>query len=361
MSPDSPECRLLREMVEIPSVTGNEAAVAAHIARRMGELGMDAEVDPAGNAVGRISRPDAAGHAVDIILLGHMDTVPGDIPVRIENGELHGRGSVDAKGALAAFIVAASRAKIPEGVRLIVAGVTEEESVTSRGARHLLKCLSPAACIIGEPSHWNGVTLGYKGRLIAEYKRRRAMTHTASPSASAGDELCRWWERVRIASEAMRSSDRAFERVQATLRHVHSRSDGLYEEIEAVAGFRLPPGVLPEDIEEICRLSAPEDAELTFAGHEIAHTAERSNPVARALTSAIRSTGGTPHPKMKTGTSDMNVVGPVWRCPIAAYGPGDSALDHTPEERLPLDEYARAIEVLTRAIETLAAELAPKS
>jgi LysW-gamma-L-lysine carboxypeptidase len=49
---------------------------------------------------------------------------------------------------------------------------------------------------------------------------------------------------------------------------------------------------------------------------------------------------------LKSGTSDMNVVAPEWKCPIVAYGPGDSALDHTPNEHLPLDEYWRAVNVV---------------
>ena len=49
----------------------------------------------------------------------------------------------------------------------------------------------------------------------------------------------------------------------------------------------------------------------------------------------------------------MNVVGPVWGSPIAAYGPGDSALDHTPDEHLLLAEYEKAIEVLTAALTLL--------
>jgi LysW-gamma-L-lysine carboxypeptidase len=56
--------------------------------------------------------------------------------------------------------------------------------------------------------------------------------------------------------------------------------------------------------------------------------------------------GGEPRFKVKTGTSDMNVVGPVWGCPIVAYGPGDSRLDHTPHERIDLAEYRRAISIL---------------
>ena len=39
----------------------------------------------------------------------------------------------------------------------------------------------------------------------------------------------------------------------------------------------------------------------------------------------------------------MNVVGPVWQCPILAYGPGDSSLDHTPHEQIELPEYLSKI------------------
>jgi LysW-gamma-L-lysine carboxypeptidase len=74
----------------------------------------------------------------------------------------------------------------------------------------------------------------------------------------------------------------------------------------------------------------------------------------RALLWAIRAQGGRPRFKLKTGTSDMNVVGPIWKCPIVAYGPGDSSLDHTPDEHIDVKEFCRAILVLARALETLA-------
>jgi LysW-gamma-L-lysine carboxypeptidase len=46
----------------------------------------------------------------------------------------------------------------------------------------------------------------------------------------------------------------------------------------------------------------------------------------------------------------MNVVGPIWRCPILAYGPGDSALDHTPNEHVDIAEYLRAVDILATAL-----------
>ena len=75
-----------------------------------------------------------------------------------------------------------------------------------------------------------------------------------------------------------------------------------------------------------------------------------TTPVARALRRAILQEGGKGAFKKKTGTSDMNVVGPEWGCPIVAYGPGDSTLDHTPNEHLPLADYEHAITVLKRAL-----------
>jgi LysW-gamma-L-lysine carboxypeptidase len=49
----------------------------------------------------------------------------------------------------------------------------------------------------------------------------------------------------------------------------------------------------------------------------------------------------------------MNVVGPAWACPVVAYGPGDSRLDHSPNEHLPLDDYHRAIVVLAEVLSNL--------
>jgi LysW-gamma-L-lysine carboxypeptidase len=67
----------------------------------------------------------------------------------------------------------------------------------------------------------------------------------------------------------------------------------------------------------------------------------------------IRAQGGQPRFTLKLGTSDITVVGPVWQCPIVAYGPGDASLDHTPEERIVLDDYLKAVRVLTGVLEAL--------
>jgi LysW-gamma-L-lysine carboxypeptidase len=49
----------------------------------------------------------------------------------------------------------------------------------------------------------------------------------------------------------------------------------------------------------------------------------------------------------------MNVVGPAWGCPIVAYGPGDSALDHATDERSDVGEFRKGVEVLMHALRGL--------
>ncbi len=73
----------------------------------------------------------------------------------------------------------------------------------------------------------------------------------------------------------------------------------------------------------------------------------------RAFVSAIREEDGSPTYKKKLGTSDMNVLGNHWDVPIVAFGPGDSRLDHTLDERLSLDDYSASIRVLRRALSSL--------
>jgi LysW-gamma-L-lysine carboxypeptidase len=124
-----------------------------------------------------------------------------------------------------------------------------------------------------------------------------------------------------------------------------------FEERATVAiDMRLPPTVDPDDLEQSVRSIAGEAAAIEVVEKLPAVRSDKNNKVVRALLAGIRLQGGAPRFAVKTGTSDMNIVAPIWQCPIVAYGPGDSALDHTPDEHIDLREYQKAIDVLEAAL-----------
>jgi LysW-gamma-L-lysine carboxypeptidase len=336
------DLELVRGLVAIPSVSREERAAVAWLVERMRERGYRARIDDAGNAVGEIG--DGPVH---VVLLGHIDTVPGDIPVRVEDGELVGRGAVDAKGPLAAFVSAASD-PVP-GVRVTVVGAVEEESPTSAGARHVARQPAPDWCVIGEPSGWDGVAVAYKGRLVADVTVERSARHGAAPGPTVAEEALGVWERIGREAEP-RPGDRAFDRLDRRLEGIWTEADGLVERARLRVGYRIPPGMSADAIETELRSAARADrgaavSVVRVAAEEPART-ERTSELARAFVRAIGDAGGRARFLVKSGTSDMNVLSPVWRCPMVAYGPGDSAYDHTPIERLRLEDHARAIAVL---------------
>lgn len=347
---------LLFSLVGIPSVSTQESQAAHFLAGWMAGNGFNAFVDEGGNAVGILDGgPREDGGQQDIILLGHIDTVGGLVPVRIQNGKLYGRGSVDAKGPLAAFAVAGAAVGPQPGYRIIVIGATEEESISSRGAHFALSQYRPALVVIGEPSGWNRITLGYKGRMVVEVVVRQPVSHTANPTPSACELAVGYWDRVRErVNEINVGRLRPWHQVLPSLRSFDEQTDGLIQTAHLQLGFRLPPDFGPDDLKEVL-LAEAGACELEFRGEEVAYWSDKNNALVRAFLPAIRAQAGQPGFVLKTGTSDMNIVGPVWRCPIVAYGPGDSSLDHTPDEHVEIEEWERGVAVLVEALRRLTA------
>jgi [amino group carrier protein]-lysine/ornithine hydrolase len=337
--------QLLHDLVATPSLSYHEGDAVRVLVDWMSAHDYDkAYVDEAGNAVGIIGQGDQ-----DVVLLGHIDTFPGQPPVKTEGRLLYGRGAVDAKGPLCTFAVAALRATLPENVRVIVIGAVEEEAASSKGAHFAATQFQPRVCVIGEPSQWDRITLGYKGRLLIEWRWSGGMTHSAGPSLSPAEQAVAYWDRARdYAAKINEGRTSLFEQLDVSLREIHSGQDGAYGHANLTMSFRLPPDISPETIAAVLQ---PEDgATVRTYGAEQAFAAERDTILSRAMRGAIRSQNGQPKFLYKTGTADMNVVGPRWNCPIIAYGPGDSTLDHTPDEHIDLDEYLRTIDVLAEAL-----------
>jgi LysW-gamma-L-lysine carboxypeptidase len=341
------EVALLEGLLKIYSPSYHETEAVNYLVALMRAGGLDAAVDEIGNAVGVAGPADAPR---TVILLGHIDTVPGFIPMARDGDRLNGRGAVDAKGPLAAFAVAAMRVRAQlRHARVIVVGAVAEEG-DSRGAHFIKDRYRPDFTVIGEPSGWEKITLGYKGSAWFDYVVQRTLAHTSARNESACEAAVAFWNRV-TAWAAERNGDNAkmFEQVIPTLREMSSGSDGFVEHARLKFGLRLPPGVTVSEVEAATR-GLTVEAELTLHEGVAAYRGEKNTPLVRAFLAAIRQAGGTPTFSVKSGTSDMNIVAPVWGTPIVAYGPGDSSFDHTPGEHILISEYQRGIEVLSAAL-----------
>jgi [amino group carrier protein]-lysine/ornithine hydrolase len=280
-----------------------------------------------------------------------MDTVPGWIPVYRREDVLHGRGAVDAKGPLAAAITAVTR-QAPSGAHRFTVIAAVEEEGSSRGARHLRSRRPPDSLIVLEPSGWDAITVGYKGSLRLRYRLSQPMGHGAGPAASAADQAIEFIRRIQDYAAASADGKGAFDRLDARVIRFHADHDGMRDSAAMTLGFRLPLGCDVESLKtQLQDWGRP--AELRFESGETAIRSEKNSVLARRFVQAIRTAGGTPRFKVKTGTSDMNILLPVWGCPAVAYGPGDSQLDHTPDEAMDLNEFERGIDVLAEVLRTL--------
>jgi N-acetyl-ornithine/N-acetyl-lysine deacetylase len=357
------EDALLTGMLQHYTPSGAERALSEWLCEHLRASGLRLEVDVVGNFIAELPATSETPEP-PFVLLGHIDTVAGEISVRREGERLYGRGAVDAKGPCAAFIAATLRLAARGSARnrpVIIVGAVEEEAATSRGARAVLERWRPAYTIIGEPSGANAVTVGYKGRLLVSYRLERPGAHTARPEDGVCARAVAFWQSIQQQAEQWNADHSAtngpadyFAALMPSLRSIHSGSDGFYDWCELEIGYRLPPDfdiAAHEAWLEQEALAA--GAQVTFRGAEAAYRAPRHGALASAFVRAIREEGITPAFKLKTGTSDMNVVGPIWGCPILAYGPGDSALDHTPDEHINLAEYHQAITILERALAEL--------
>ena len=341
---------LLHGLVAIPSVSTNERAAVDYLVQAMQQLGMDAHVDSTGNAIGSVGqgRPE-------IVLLGHIDTVAGDIPVRIEDGKLYGRGAVDAKGPLAAFVAAAGRLLAAGDLhgRITIVGCVEEEAPSSRGAHGVLDRYRPDFCVVGEPSGTSTITLGYKGSLRASVRLAQPCGHSAHDRATTSERGSDLWQRIRGWSNAVnKGRERAWDQVLPALVGIRSGGDGLEDWCNLELSIRLPEDLTPNAATALLRTLAG-DATVSVLGAVPAFRAARTSPLARAFVGALRTEDLPARFVVKTGTSDMNLVGPAWNCPIVTYGPGDASLDHTPDEHIVLDDYLRAVRVLDHALHRL--------
>jgi acetylornithine deacetylase len=193
---------LTRQLVDIESISGNEAAVGNYLYGELCRLGYQTKKMPVEDDRFNVYATSAEHPHPAVVFSTHMDTVPPFIPSSEDAGRIYGRGACDAKGIIAAQIAAAERLR-QQNVRvglLFVVG-EERDSLGAKVANDYVARGEVSGCrflVNGEPTE-NHIALASKGTLRVEVTGRGRMAHSAYPELgeSAIDKLIPALARLR--------------------------------------------------------------------------------------------------------------------------------------------------------------------
>ena len=363
---------LLRDLVAIDSVNpalapggAGETAAAGRVAAALRAAGIDVEVTEAApgrpNVVG-VVEGRSAGRA--LMLCGHTDTVgvegmaaPFDPVVR--GGRVHGRGSQDMKGGVAAMVdaaVAVARAGgLPRG-RLVVAAVADEEHA-SAGAEALVAAHAADGAVVTEPTDLR-IATAHKGFEWIEVETRGRAAHGSRP-ADGRDAILRMG-RVLGRLEAVEAGLRArpsLPRFGRPSLHASTIRGGqafsvypdrcvLGVERRTVAGEASDAGFA--EVRAALSGLAAEDDEFDASARRILtrppHAIAGDHPVCRELTQALRRRGLDAAPTGMSFWTDAAILGRAGT-PAVLFGPAGAGL-HGPEEYVEIDSVRVCRDVL---------------
>ncbi len=323
------------------------------------ELGFEqAHIDSVGNVIAIKGAGDPK-----IMLCGHMDTVPGEIPVKVKDGYIYGRGSSDAKAALIAMLLAASEFRKQRGTIIFAAVVDEEGNAT--GVKQLVKSKLPLDyAIFGEPSGIEKITIGYKGRLSIRLACDVGnSTHASAPwlAKNSIEEMYGFWDAIKseISLTGNENKSRA-NSISCSLTEITGGSSHNVtpQKCKITIDIRIPTTTTCDNVQEqlkgiIERIAADKSVKATYRIEDKTEPfeANHSSPLVRALSLSILDVCKR-HAILvrKTGTGDMNVLGNALAIPVVTYGPGDAHASHTTNEHVETTEYVSSIDVFSRAL-----------
>ncbi|EHL63627.1 M20/M25/M40 family metallo-hydrolase [Cloacibacillus evryensis] len=329
---------LLVDIVAVPSPTGHEEDAARMLADRLPRFGWEtSHLDGAGSVIATRGNGDK-----ELVLLSHIDTVPGGPKLFVNEERIEGRGSVDAKSPCCALAVGGGAVEVPRDWRItFVAAVGEE--IDSRGARFRMPLHEPAALVVGEPTGSNGVALSYRGRILFSFVAEDSGAHRSGSPGPMSDT-------VLAAASMMQITENMGKGYSIAIMEMEGHEAGR-RSASITMDLRTPIGAQQEELELMLNETAAAfGVGLNVIEYVPPHEVHKSDPVIRAFRTAIRDvTGEPPRVLAKQGTCDFNVLS-TWGCPMGAFGPGDSKYDHSSNEQIEIKEFLRGIEVVKGAL-----------
>lgn len=352
---------LLVELVNIPSVTGSEAALADWVEARLRRLAARAPATTTPRpSIQRLGHnvvwrgPSVPGRPL-VVLAGHLDTVPpaGNERARREGDLIYGLGAADMKGG-DAVLLALLETLEPAALGCDLAAVFyegEEGGLERNGLRRLLASPEFAwlrradLAVLLEPTGLR-VELGCNGFMNAEVRVRGRAAHSARPWLGRNAvELAAPWlaEITRFPVTPRIIGGAEFRETLQVTRVAAGRALNVVpEELAVNLNYRFPPDRTPEEAERRLRALVPAEFEFRVADCSPPGRVAADHPLARSfLALSGAAVAG------KQGWTD---VAQFTAAGVAAfnYGPADPDLCHRADEHCPADHLQRAHDCLAR-------------
>ena len=344
---------LAQALLRCPSVTPDDAGAQDVLAAALERIGFTVTRLPFGTTPNLWAQRGTGGP--HFCFAGHTDVVPAGpgwatdpFAGTVRDGVLHGRGAVDMKGAIAAFVAACGARAFPGTVSLLITG--DEEGPATDGTVRVLEWMEahgqvPDFCLVGEPTNparlGEVIKIGRRGSLNAAVTVHGTQGHVAYPSrvdnpvhrlvgalgellAGTLDAGSAWFEPSTLQVTSVDVGNPATNVVPAAARarlnirfNDHHTGAGLRERITAVLGRHAPRHELD--------VSVSGESFLTAPGPDV----ER---LRRAVADA---TGVEPRLDTGGGTSDARFISRL--CPVAEFGLVGATM-HQVDERVPVSE-----------------------
>lgn len=350
----------LKSLISINSVSGNEEEIIEYLKKFFEKNQIKSEIDYVGNIIVELGSGENC-----LILSSHVDTVPGIIKVREENGKIYGRGAVDDKGTTAAMILALLKFKNkPLKKRIKYLGIIEEE-ISLNGMQPFIKDKIKADyAIFGEPTN-NRVAIAYKGRLSykIEILSLEGTKHPANIIDFNNPIVLSFnlWAKIENFFRENYKGKTPFFSVLPNLTEIKTdnSSNMIPDKCTFSIDIRIPPGIsieiIKQDILKIFeKFQKNYEIKINYKilSEILGYRIEKNEHIVKISQASIKSILKKEQKLVrKTGTNFMNVFGTVLGIPTVSIGPGDPKLEHTYEEFIDIQEFKNAILIFEKIIE----------
>ena len=390
---------LLRNMISIPSVTGDEAAIQKYLASYMADIGLDVDMwetdwdelkkHPGYRPVqrGYEGRPNlvatlkGAGGGRSLLLNGHTDVIPvgegwSEDPwsAAIRDGRIYGRGSADMKSGVASHIVAVELIKAA-GLKLkgdVLINVVVDEEVSGHGTLDtVIRGYRADAGISGETSDlavqpacigriWFEISIAGKPAGIQKRYQGVSGIDLGNKIVKAVQEL----EARRVATVSHPLYPNALDSLPCMIgvfsagNYPSAFPDSclLKGSIGTVPG-EDHQGVKQSLVDQVARAAASDSwmkdhpPVVRFVGYDAqASEISRDHPIVQTVLNSLRQVGRDPQVSGRQGAADTRFLNEYANTPTVIFGPGSTSIMHATDEYVSIDDYITAIKVVALSI-----------